>query len=123
MHGDKYFPKRMLEHIDDYVEDLKLTENQNVKYQDIRSRLEADLIKQKESHKTFKAEAITVIDNQESDVKEITSMLRTKSGDFPPMIDLYLDYIDEFFDILDEQQKAQVMEKIRDKSDSKRFRS
>ena len=121
-HGDKYFPSRMLEHIDDHVEDLNLTEEQNEKYLDIRARLEADLIKQREAHKAFKVELIETIDNQENGVKEITTKFRTKTGDIPGMLNLYLDYVDEFYEILDEQQQAIVMEEIRDKADSRRFR-
>lgn len=122
-HADKYFPKRVLEHIDDHVEDLNLTEAQNEQYLEIRSRLEADLIKQRESHKAFKAELLTVIDNEESGVNEITTKLRTKTGDIPGALNLYLDYIDEFYAILDDQQKAVMMEEIRDRADSRRFRS
>ncbi len=121
-HGDKYFPSRVLEHIDDHVEDLNLSEEQNEKYLDIRARLEADLIKQREAHKTFRAELIEVVDNRENDVKEITTKLRTKTGDIPGMLNLYLNYIDEFYEILDEQQQAIVMEEIRDKADSRRYR-
>ena len=121
-HGDKYFPSRLLEHVDDHVEDLNLTEEQNGKYLDIRARLEADLIKQRDAHKEFRTELIEVIDNQENGVKEITTKVRTKTGDIPSMVNLYLDYVDEFYEILDEQQQAIVMEEIRDKAESRRFR-
>jgi FtsZ-interacting cell division protein ZipA len=120
--GESDFPQRTLERIDDHVKDLQLTADQEEKYQALRARLEADLIKQKASHQTFKAELLTVIDRQDSGVKDLTAELRKKVTVIPTTANLYLDYIDEFYDILDDQQRALVMEEIRDKADNRHFR-
>lgn len=120
--GENDFPKRMLERIDEHVEDLQLTADQNEQYLALRARLEADLIKQNASHKAFKTEMLSIIDKQESGVKDLTAELRKKSAELPVLANLYLGYVDEFYDILDDQQKALVMEEIRDKADNRHFR-
>lgn len=119
---DQDYPKRMLEHIDEHVEELQLSDTQNDQYLAIRARLETDLVKQQEDHKAFKASILTIIDREDSSVKDLTAAFRTKSKEIPGVADLYLNYIDEFYEILDDQQKAQVMEEIREKSNHRTFR-
>jgi hypothetical protein len=116
------FPQSMLEHIDDYVEDLQLTADQEDQYQNIRARLEADLIKQKAVHKNFKTSMQATINQESNGVKEITAQLRTKVKDLPDIATLYLDYIDEFYDILDDQQKTMIMDEVRTNANRRMFR-
>lgn len=118
-HGyrDADYPAHLLEHIDEHVEELALSDIQNDQYLEIRSRLEADLIKQQEQHKAFKSSLLAVIDNQASQVTDITALARSKVDEVPAMAKTYLDYIDEFHAVLDEQQRAQLMEEIREKAD------
>ncbi len=116
------FPQSMLEHIDEHVEDLQLTAEQDGQYQNIRTRLEADLIKQKAKHEAFRNSMKGIIAEENNGVKEITARLRTEANDLPEMASLYLDYIDEFYDILDDQQKALIMDEIRSRSNHRMFR-
>ena len=110
------YPQAMLEHIDDEVEDLQLTAEQDDQYQALRARLETDLLGQKATHDQFRQSMKALIEQETTGVKEITANLRTKIKDVPAMADLYMDYIDEFYDILDDQQKATVMDEVRKKS-------
>ena len=116
------FPKGLLEHIDSRVEDLQLTAEQEDQYLALRARLEADLLQQKTTHEQFRQSMKEFIDQEPADLKEVTARLRTKANEVPDIADRYLDYIDEFYDILDDHQKAMVMQEIRDRADSRMFR-
>ncbi len=119
--GGDDFPAGALEHIDDHVEDLNLTDAQNAEYLKIRAKIEAELIKNKASHDEFKTTVKNKINEENPDLKEVTALLRTKLNKMPQGISKYLDFMDEFYDILDDQQKAEILEEIRDKANSRCF--
>ena len=119
--GSDKTPDRILDRLDDHVEDLKLNAEQNVKYEDLKSRLKVDLSKQQANHKAFKFKIKDLVETQNGDVKDLTAELRSKIKGMPDTAELYLDYVDELYDILDETQKETVMIEIRDKVDSRYF--
>ena len=92
-----------------------------MKYEDLKSRLKVDLSKQQANHKAFKFKIKDLVETQNGDVKDLTAELRSKIKGMPDTAELYLDYVDELYDILDETQKETVMIEIRDKVDSRYF--
>ncbi len=108
---------RILEHIDDEVDDLDLSEEQNQKYRFLKLRLEAEMAKQKADWTAFKVKMHQEAHQNKLEVKLMTSMLREKLNQMPPSISVYLDFIDEFFEILNNEQKAEVFEELKDKLD------
>lgn len=118
--GDKN-PERILERLDDHMDDLKLTESQSEQYQEIRERLKNDLAKHIEKQTAFKGEMKELVLEKNGDLKDITAELRPKLKDFPDHVSVFLDYVDELYDLLDEQQKKIVMEEIRDRVDGRFF--
>ncbi len=119
--GSDNLSERVLDHLDEHVEDINLTEPQNTKYQELRSRLEVDLNKTQATHKAFKLKLKEMINQDDADVKQITAEMRFKLNEMPDKLTVYLDYVDEMWDILDEQQQGTVMTEVRDKMDKKRW--
>lgn len=74
------------------------------KYQALRARLEADLKKLKVDHKSFRDQFKTAVNNTESNLPDVTRLVREKSKEIAAMISLHLDYLDEFYAILDQTQ-------------------
>ncbi len=110
----------VLDHLDDAVEDLKLNDDQNVKYQEVRERLEADMLKHTEDRKEFKLALQEKVNLGNQDIKPVTNLLREKLKTMPTITTGYLNHADELYDILDDQQKAQVFEKAKKKHCRKR---
>ncbi|MBU3914267.1 hypothetical protein KKA14_01920, partial [bacterium] len=108
---------RILAHIDDEVEDLNLNEEQKTKYQLLILRLEAEMAKQKAEWAVFKVKMHQEAVQNKLEIKPLTGMLREKLNEMPQSISVYLDFVDEFFEILNNEQKAVVFEELKDKLD------
>jgi len=106
---------RILEHMDEHVEDLNLTEDQQKKYQEIRSNVEAQIAKQMVQHKEFKVVMVNKINEDNPDISEINTLLKEEMNDMPEKISVYLDYFEEFYNILNQEQKDQILEDVRSK--------
>ena len=114
-HNDNH-AERMMEHMDDYVEDLNLTEEQQKQYQKIRTNVEVDIAKQVAQHKEFKVVMVTKINEDNPDISEIKALLKEELNEMPQKVSVYLDYMEELYNILDAEQKKEVLEEIRSKS-------
>ncbi|MBU2512406.1 hypothetical protein KJ966_13815 [bacterium] len=119
--ADDRLSEMVLDHLDDHVKDLSLNESQDTKYQDLRKRMETDLNKTQAEHQAFKLKLKGMIDQENADVKQINSEIRFKLNEMPDKLVVYLDYVDEMWDILDEQQREKVMIEIRERTDDKRW--
>lgn len=106
--GHENHSERVLERIDDHVEDLNLSVKQNTQYQELRVRLAEDLEKMKEEHKSFRAQFKTKVNDENASLSEITGVIKEKSTVLPEYISLYLGYLEEFYEILDETQQAEL---------------
>ena len=107
---------RILEHMDEHVEDLKLTEEQQKQYQKIRANVEADIAKQMSQHKEFKAVLIEKINVDNPDISEINSLIKAELNEMPQKVSVHLDYMEEFYNILNAEQQKMVLDEIRSKS-------
>ncbi|MBU2643066.1 Spy/CpxP family protein refolding chaperone [bacterium] len=112
-HGD--FPEKALEHIDDRVADLNLTETQQTRYQELRVRLAADLEKLKVDHKSFRDQFKARVNNDNAEVTEITGLIREKSQTIPTTVSRYLDFFEEFYAMLDQTQQTELRNLFRKK--------
>ena len=111
-------PDSILKKVDREVKELNLTQAQQVKYEDIRHRLEADINKHMDKMKLLRGEIEKNFKSEHPDVNTMAAQLKkefTEEGD--PRQKL-IDYFVEFYNILDENQQKQV-----DKYISKRIES
>jgi len=101
-------PDSILKKVDREVKELNLTQAQQVKYEDIRHRLEADMNKHLDKMKLLHSEIEKNFKSEHPDVNTMAAQLKkefTEEGD--PRQKL-IDYFVEFYSILDENQQKQV---------------
>lgn len=120
--GDDKFPERALERLDDHVEDLKLTDSQQKLYQSLRTRLEEDLEKLKSDQVKFRDTFKTTVNREDVTITEFTGMIREKSNDIAPAVSLLMDYLEEFYQILDQNQQQILLKDFRDRMDTRPWR-
>ena len=107
---------RIMEHMDEHVEDYNLTEEQKKQYQKIRANVETDIAKQIAQHKEFKAILIEKINVDNPDISEVNRLLKEELNEMPQKISAHLDYMEEFYNILNPEQQKMVLDEIRSKS-------
>ena len=113
-HG-RDFSKHILKRMDSKVEKLNLTDLQQEKYQEIRGRIEADLSEMKNNRREFFTEFKEEMNSETPNVEKIVALMKGKLEQMPVKIGAHLDYFVELYSILDEEQKAQVIERFREK--------
>ena len=113
-HG-KDFSDHILGRLDKKVEKLDLSEPQQGKYQEIRNKIEADLVKMREDRKVFFKELQNEFNRENPDVSAVVSLLKERSQRIPGFMEGKLDQFLDFYNILNEDQKAQVINKFREK--------
>ena len=114
-YGRDNFPERVIDHIDDHVEDLNLSAKQNTLYGEMKVRLQADLQKMKTEHENTKDQFKAKVNDDDSELSDITELIREKSKKVPASVSLYLDYLEEFYAILDQTQQAELKADFRKK--------
>ncbi len=119
--GHEGFAENMLEHIDDHVDDLDLNEEQEKKYQEIRVNMEAALSKQGASHKEFMVVLHEKINRENPDISTINGLLKERLNEMPKGLAVYLDYFEEFYNTLNEEQKAELLADFRKKMNRRCF--
>jgi len=113
-HG-RDFPKHILERLDGKVEELNLSESQQVEYEEIRDKIAADMSNMMENRKNFFTELKEEMDQENPDIEKIAAVLKEKLEQMPLKIGAHLDHFVEFYNILDEDQKGRMIERFREK--------
>lgn len=111
--GEGRFQDRILAHIDDRVEDLNLSEAQQKTYEDIRGRLESNFTEAAAGRKAVFVEIERELNNENPDVEVITGLVKEKLERMPKFMGANLDLLAEFYNMLDDEQKAKVVSKAR----------
>lgn len=119
-HGKELVREKVLSHIDYTVQELGLTAEQQAKYAIIRAKmdasLEATLDKHTKIHESMKAEW----DTPNPDVKEIAQRIKNEIETIPNQLNVKIDYLLEVYDILNEGQKKQLVEMLKEHIDDKK---
>ena len=113
-HG-RDFSKHVLESLDAKVERLNLSESQQVEYEEIREKIEADMAAMKEGRKKFFTELKREMDDENPDIERISGLVKEKLQQMPARVEAHLDQFVEFYSILDEEQKNLLIERFREK--------
>ena len=109
------FSEHVLKKMDKKVAKLDLSEDQYEKYMEIRQRVAADLAEGMERKRQLHFEFQNEINKKEPDINIIADLFKDRLRDMPDVIGKQLDYIVEFYNILDEDQKAELIERIQKK--------
>ena len=102
------FPKHVLEKIDSEVEELNLTETQQTQYQEIRDRLETELIGMGNQRKVFFEKVKAEMDRETPDLNVLSALLKSHVDNFPIRAGMFIDDFMAFYNVLDENQKAVI---------------
>ena len=111
----KGFPEHVLGRLDKKVGKLDLSETQQETYQKIRSKTESDFAKMQENRKAFFRELENEFNREDPDINAVVSLLKDKSRDIPAFIGEKLDRFLDFYNMLNEDQKAQMIKRFREK--------
>ena len=109
----KDFPEHIMKRMDNRVEDLDLSETQKEKYEDFRQKIQSNLTRGFEERKTLMEELQKEINRETPDMNAMTGLVKKGLKDMPGSMEGNLDLFVEFYNVLDEDQKAQVVEMMR----------
>ncbi|MBL7225155.1 MAG: hypothetical protein ISS59_03390 [Desulfobacteraceae bacterium] len=115
MFCDRDFSNHILTRVDKHVEDLDLSATQKEKYAEIRLQIKDNLTKGAQSRKAFFTELKNEINKDNPDINLLTGLVKQRFKGGPSHLAENLELFEEFYNILDENQKALLMEDIRTK--------
>lgn len=119
-HG-RGFQDRVLERLDEKVEDLGLSEAQKMQYQEIRYNFRANMIEANEACEELFGELRTEIDQEEPDVEAAAGLFKKALKDIPVLMERNLDLMVDLYNILDKDQQQKVLDNIQKKMKRCRF--
>jgi hypothetical protein len=105
----------ILSRLDRHVDSLNLSEDQKKKYAEIKARLRANLKRGMEKRRQVIKELRSEMGKETPDIQKMTSLIKGGMRDFPAHMEENLDLFTAFYLILNQDQQANVMNKIRDK--------
>lgn len=114
MQRDK-FTEHMLSGMDKMVKKLNLTAPQQEKYQELRKKVENDLAKTIEDRKKLFSDLQAELDRQTPNMSAMSETVKVKIKSMSELFETHLDYFTEFYNVLDENQKAQIIQAMREK--------
>jgi hypothetical protein len=115
MFCDGNFSEHVLSRMDSRVEKLELSESQQQKYEEIRLKVKANLDKGKEERRKFFSDLQNEINKENPDINALAALVKTKFSHGPTHLNDNLDLFTEFYNILDEEQKDILLERLRKK--------
>ena len=107
------FSNRFIKRLDRETKKLNLTEQQKERYTEIRAELQANLLAAREERTDLFNELHGQMDRENPDISAMADLLRARLREMPGMMEKNIDLFVEFYDVLDEDQKAQVLRHIR----------
>ena len=99
--------------MDNEATKLGLTETQKRQYEEMKRRVEIEMESDFQNFREVPREVIALLDEEEADLENIVSELKDRMAEGEDIRGKYLDYLVEFYDMLDERQKALFMEDLR----------
>ncbi len=115
----KDFSEFILARIDSRVEDLDLSATQMEEYGEIRQRVKGKFVFAMEKRREFFRELRDEVNEDNPDMNALTGRIKLHLGKMEDFMSNNLDLLMEFYNILDEDQKARVIEKMRDKMEDR----
>ncbi|UCB46617.1 MAG: hypothetical protein JSV25_04140 [Spirochaetota bacterium] len=91
--------------MDNEAKRLGLTESQMEEYEAIKERMKADFENDLEEFRKVPDHVLELLESDDPDLNEVISDLKIRMSEKPDPRMKYLDYIIEFYNILDDRQK------------------
>jgi len=112
---DQDFSEQILKRLDHGVDYLNLSETQKQDYEEIRLRIQTRLTEGMEERRKFFRELRSEIDHENADLVRVAALVKERLRDMPVFVEHHVDLFVEFYNILDEDQKAQLVEMVRER--------
>lgn len=112
---DKDMSDFMLWRLDKGVEELSLSEEQNEQYAELRAKIEAAMTEGKEIKTRLKDEVHAEFEKETPDLELITETFKAHMNEINGFIQENLDHFKEFYGTLETEQKAQIIDEIKEK--------
>ena len=103
--------------MDSRVEELDLSETQMEEYEEIRLKVKAGLTEAMENRREFFRELKREINKDNPDMNALSDHIRQQLRKMPDFMSYNLDLFMEFYNVLDENQSARLLEKFRNRMD------
>lgn len=113
--GGKAFSEHILNRLDSAVKGLALTEAQEEEYEEIRQKIRSCLAEGMERRRHFFSELRSEINKEAPDVDAVVALSKEHLEHVSSFMEETLDVFAELYSILDEDQKARVIKKVRDR--------
>lgn len=111
----KEFPERILNRMDNKVEELNLSEVQKEKYAQLRASFKADFEEMRSGRYKFMKDLRAIMDQKEPDMQRLAGLVKDRLNRMPDQIGTHLDQLVDFYNILNEEQRAMVLKRMRER--------
>ncbi len=111
----KAFRERMLSRMDDKIEQLNLSEEQKEKYTQLKASFKADFEEMRSGRSKFMNDMRAVIDQKNPDMQRVAGLVKDRLNRMPDRIGTHLNQLVDFYNILNEEQKAKVLDRMRER--------
>ena len=111
--GGHDFSEHILKRLDHGVEYLDLSESQRQAYEEVREKIQAHLAEGMRERKEFFTEIKTELDRDNPDMERVAGVVKERIREVPGLIEEHVDLFMELYNILDEDQKAQLVHMIK----------
>jgi len=111
----KAFPERILNRMDNKMEELNLSEVQKTKYVQLKASFKADFEEMRSGRYEFMNDMRAVIDQKNPDMQKLAGLIKDRLNRMPDRIGPHLDQLVDFYNILNEEQKTKVLERMRER--------
>ena len=106
---EKDFSEHVLERFDSHAEELDLTDKQKESYVQIRLKAKAYMEKNAEKRKAFFEDLRTEMEKENPDVNAAAERVKKGLREFQAAMEEHVGLFMDFYNILDENQKAKVL--------------
>ena len=113
-HG-KDFSDRVFKRMDKKVKKLDLSEEQQKKYTEIKEAVRADMEEMAQSREDLMREIKNEFDKNNPDMEKVAAVMKLRMERMPGMMEKHIDHFLDFYNMLNDDQRSQVMEWIRKK--------
>jgi Spy/CpxP family protein refolding chaperone len=111
----KAFPERILNRMDNKMEELNLSEEQKEKYAQLKASFKADFEEMRKGRYKFMNDMRAIMDQKQPDMQMVAGLIKDRLKGMPDRIGNHLDQLAAFYDILNEKQKAKFLERMRER--------
>ena len=116
--GDRDISDFMLWRLDRGVEELDLTEEQQTRYSELKNEIDAAFAKGKEMKAVIRDEIHSEFEKENPDLEFIAENAKSHMNELKLFMHENIDLFKEFYGMLNEEQKAKVIDKIKERMES-----